>query len=347
MQSKDSAGSFPAQVFEEGGRRLLATILPRVDPRRAAGYLLSVQPAAGPSSAPGIRFRNTGRNVRVEFDERLLTEYHVGDGNKPYFFPLVGPNGEPYTRAYPMEMVPGEDRDHPHQRSCWFTHGNVNAIDFWSQGKAFGTIRESARDLVAEGPVLGRMHTKDHWLAPDGREVCDDERFVTFFHTQNVRVIDFEIWIKASAGPVKFGDTKEGMFGLRVASSMDVDKGTGGQITNAEGLTDQKAWGQASPWVDYAGPVHGKTVGIAVLNHPDSFRYPTTWHVRVYGLFAANPFGWHDFGKPERGDYTIPGGQAIRFRYRMILHEGNTASLGLPTLFRAYAKPPTLEFERG
>src|SRR5262249_2406956 len=124
MESKDTAGSFPAQVFEEGGRRILANILPHVDPRRAAPYWLTVQSAAGPSSARGIRFRNIGRNLRVDFEERLLTEYHVGDGNKPYFFPLVGPTDESYTRAYPMQMVPGEDRDHPHQRSCWFTHGN-------------------------------------------------------------------------------------------------------------------------------------------------------------------------------------------------------------------------------
>ena len=82
---------------------------------------------------------------------------------------------------------------------------------------------------------------------------------------------------------------------------MDVKNKTGGRITNAEGLTDLKAWGQPSPWVDYVGPVHGKTVGIAILNHPRSFRYPTTWHVRDYGLFAANPFGWHDFNKHRQG----------------------------------------------
>ena len=121
-----------------------------------------------------------------------------------------------------------------------------------------------------------------------------------------MRVIDFEITLKATHGPVTFGDTKEGMFGLRVASSMDVNKKQGGRITNAEGLTDDQAWGKASPWVDYTGPVQGKTVGIAILNHPRSFRYPTTWHVRTYGLFAANPFGWHDFGLGKSGEYVLP-----------------------------------------
>jgi hypothetical protein len=116
-----------------------------------------------------------------------------------------------------------------------------------------------------------------------------------------------------------------------------------GKITNAEGITDQAAWGKASPWVDYVGPVEGQTVGVAILNHPDSFRYPTTWHVRDYGLFAANPFGWHDFGMKQSGEYTIPKGQSIAFRYRIILHKGDTPSANVPAAFQAYAKPPAVD----
>src|SRR5262249_29303703 len=168
-------------------------------------------------------------------------------------------------------------------------------------------------------------------------------RAVTFYRTRDVRIIDFDFTIEAASGPVTFGDTKEGMFGLRVASSMDVKNKQGGKITNAEGVTDLKAWGKASPWVDYVGPVKGQTVGIAILNHPDSFRFRTTWHVRDYGLFAANPFGWKDFGRPDRGDYTLPAGEMLRFAYRVILHKGDTASLGLPGFFQAYARTPEFQ----
>ena len=177
----------------------------------------------------------------------------------------------------------------------------------------------------------------------DGKRVCSDERTVTFHRTPGSRTIDFEFTIRASDGPLSFGDTKEGMFGIRVASSMDVTRKTGGRITNAEGLTDDAAWGKASPWVDYVGPVNQKTVGIAVLNHPGSFRYPTTWHVRTYGLFAANPFGWHDFGGPVPGDYTIPDGGTMAFRYRVILHKGDTKTARIDRAFAAYATPPAVE----
>jgi hypothetical protein len=333
----------PAVVFEDGDRRWLAAILPAVPARKTFTYNLKAPTQAGTTQPAGVRFRPSGPNLEVTIDDRPLTTYRVEPGSKPFFYPLIGPTGDSFTRAYPMTNVPGEDRDHPHQRSCWFTHGSVNGIDFWSEGKGKGTIREIDRQVVVEGPVLGRLRTRDEWLAPDGRRVCQDRRTVTFYRTQGVRIIDFDVAIEATDGPLRFGDTKEGMFGLRVASSMDVTRKKGGKITNAEGLTDEPAWGKASPWVDYVGPVHDQTVGICILNHPSSFRFPTTWHVRPYGLFAANPFGWKDFGRPERGDYTLAAGETVRFAYRVILHKGDTAALGAPGLFQAYAGIPGLE----
>jgi hypothetical protein len=354
----------PAVVFlQDDDRPWLGAILPTLQARKPFSFDLKPQTHGSDDVAGGIRFRPSGRNLDVMLDGRLLSTYWVGTGPKPFFFPLVGPTGESFTRAFPMIRVPDEDHDHPHQRSCWFTHGRVNGIDFWSEEPARpaeekkgtvretgqqaeqkkGTIRETERQVVVEGPVLARLRTRDDWVSPDGHPVCRDQRTVTFYRTHDVRIIDFEVAIEAASGPVTFGDTKEGMFGLRVASSMDVDKKKGGRITNAEGVTDLKAWGKASPWVDYVGPVKGQTVGIAILNHPGSFRFPTTWHVRDYGLFAANPFGWKDFGRPDRGDYTLPAGDTLRFAYRVVLHQGDTASLGVDRFFESYSGVPGLE----
>jgi Methane oxygenase PmoA len=337
-----------AQVFQDGPNRYLATTIRALKRQQELTFSLLPPERVPDRDAAQITFVPTDRNLKVHRNQRLLTELHVDDAaSKPFFFPLIGPTGASYTRAYPMLTVAGEDNDHPHQKSCWFTHGNVNGIDFWSEGARAGKTRQTALHQIVSGRVLGRFRTQNDWLAPDSHKVCEDERVVTAYCAEPATLIDFEITLRASSGPVTFRDTKEGMFGLRVASSMDVDKHTGGRITNAEGLHDEKAWGQASAWVDYLGPVNGKTVGIAVLNHPTSFRYPTTWHVRPYGLFAANPFGWHDFGRSERGDYTVAAGQSITFRYRVILHEGDTASAGVPQLFDAYANPPALVVETG
>ncbi len=343
----------PAAIFEDGGRRWVAAILPAVPARKAFSFDLKPEVPAGRKTAGGIRFRPSGNNLEVTIDDRPLATYWVGTGPKPFLYPLIGPTGESFTRAYPMFRMPGEDRDHPHQRSCWFTHGRVNGIDFWSEEQGtpgegkIGTIRESERQAVVEGPVLARLRTRDEWLAPDGRPVCQDRRAVTFYATRDLRIIDFDFAIEATSGPVIFGDTKEGMFGLRVASSMDVKNKQGGKITNAEGLTDLEAWGKASPWVDYVGPVKDQTVGIAILNHPSSFRFPTTWHVRDYGLFAANPFGRKEFGRTDRGDYTLPAGETLRFAYRVILHKGDTASLGVRPALPELCRDPGADNPRG
>ena len=297
-------------------------------------------PPVPDAPSTGVELISQGRRIEVRVDGKLVTEYVPDDGPKPYFYPLIGPSGASMTRAFPMKKVEGEKYDHPHHRSLWFTHGSVNKVDFWSEAPGHGRIVETSRPTVAGGLAVGTIRTTDDWLAPDGKKVCEDERIVRIHATKKDRVLDFDVTLKATEGPVTFGDTKEGMFGLRVASSMDVTAKKGGKIVNAEGIENTTAWGKPSPWVDYTGPVDGKTVGIAILNHPSSFRYPTTWHVRDYGLFAANPFGWHDFGQKTSGEYVLPKGESISFRYRVILHDGDTASAALPDAFRSYEAPP-------
>jgi len=349
IKRDDGGEPSPAEVFTLNGTTLLAFV-PDRDVAGAPGYILSRRQAKDQGLAIA-RDRLDAKRVAIATGGRPFTSYITAEGTKPYYFPVIGPTGASYTRAFPMEAVDGEDKDHPHQRSLWFTHGNVNGLDFWASdpnnkpNPKSGSIKETSRTIVHNGERAAVLLTTDDWLGPDGKKICEDERIVGFFGMGKNRVIDFDITVKATAGPVTFGDTKEGMFGLRVASSMDVKNkdNSGGKITNAEGLTDEAAWGKASPWVDYVGPLQGKTAGIAILNHPDSFRFPTTWHVRPYGLFAANPFGWHDFGQKTSGEYVIPAGESIRFMYRVVLHTGDTATSNLPGAFQAYAQPPLVE----
>ena len=339
LTSNDGKTALRGNVFKDAGKTYLGVLL---EPRLSEGPVSFDLPSVATSPTPGagVELIPHGRRIEVRVDGKLVTEYIPDDGPKPYFFPVIGPSGAAMTRAFPMKKVEGEKYDHPHHRSFWFTHGSVNKVDFWSEIPGHGRIVETSRPTVVGGLAVGTIRTTDDWLAPDGKKVCEDERVVRIYATKKGRVLDFDVNLTASEGPVTFGDTKEGMFGLRVASSMDVTAKKGGKIVNAEGVEDKAAWGKPSPWVDYTGPVDGKTVGVAILNHPSSFRYPTTWHVRDYGLFAANPFGWHDFGQKTSGEYVLPKGESIRFRYRVILHDGDTASAALPAAFQAYEAPP-------
>jgi hypothetical protein len=180
--------------------------------------------------------------------------------------------------------------------------------------------------------------TVNDWRARDGEKICEDERTHVFGTMNGSRYIDFDVTVKATEGPVTFGQTKEGAFGIRVAETIKVDAKKGGHIVNSDGKRDGAAWGQPAAWVDYYGPIGDKTFGIAILNHPTSFRYPTHWHVRTYGLFAANPFGLKDFGQPGEGAHTIAPGDTMTLRYRVVFHQGDTEEAAIAKAFEAYTK---------
>jgi len=114
-----------------------------------------------------------------------------------------------------------------------------------------------------------------------------------------------------------------------------------GTIINAEGVTNTAAWGKRSTWVDYHGPKDGKVYGVAIFDHPSNPRHPTWWHVRDYALFAANPFGKHDFenlkDQPKAGEMTIPAGGSVTFRWRFYFHAGDEKAAKVADQYRAFA----------
>lgn len=294
----------------------------------------------------GVQIKELPDRLRVEVNGQLFTEYYFKDVPRPYCYPLIGPGELPMTRNWPMKNVEGEEHDHPHHRSLWFTHGAVNGVDFWSEAKGFGKIVHEKFDEIKSGKV-GIIKSRNHWVASDGKLICTDERTMRIYAPEknDQRVFDFDVTIHASNGEVIFGDTKEGSMALRLNETMrlkhnkeNAGKPTG-HIVNSAGVRDDATWGKRAAWCDYYGPVDGKTVGAAILEHPANPRYPTWWHVRDYGLFAANPFGRHDFEKlddKKAGDFKIPAGQSATFRYRFILHAGDEKQAGIAELYKKY-----------
>ena len=291
--------------------------------------------AAADLLAADLTAERSANRVAVKIGGEPFAEYVTDFNGTPIVWPIIGPTGKPMTRADPMAEQPHERKDHVHHRSLWFTHGNVNGLSFWHREtikhREFVKIRSGKNAVIV---------TRNDWLGPGGKKVCEDRRTLTFGTDGHARWIDFDITITASDGPVKFGDTKEGTMGVRVAGTMKVDAKLGGRIVDSEGRTDADAWGKRAAWVDYHGPVDGQTVGVAILNHPGSFRFPTYWHVRTYGLFAANPFGLHDFERRKNidGSHTLSAGETMSLCYRIPLHRGDEKSGKVAEAYAAYAK---------
>ncbi|HIQ22670.1 MAG TPA: hypothetical protein EYH34_15705, partial [Planctomycetes bacterium] len=208
------------------------------------------------ADSPGaeLTVERDGQTVVVKVDGQLFTRYIPDFNGTPILWPVIGPTGTPVTRAYPMGRGKGEREDHPHHRSVWFTHGDVNGYSFWHRE----TIKHR-RYVTVSGGREAVIVTENDWLTPEGQRVCEDQRRLVFGADGQRRWIDYDVTIKAGDGPVVFGDTKEGTMAVRVAATIKVDAGLGGEIVNSEGLRDRDAWGKRAAWVDYHGPVDGQT----------------------------------------------------------------------------------------
>jgi hypothetical protein len=291
----------------------------------------------------------------VEIDGQLFTEYHYTGARRPYFYPIIGPTSGRMTRHWPLEDdLEGEERDHPHHKGLWYGHRSVNEVGFWEEtgkpGVKLGQIVHESFEEVKSGAEAGVIREKNKWVVDESGElICTDVRTITIHQAKEGRVLDFEITITAGAKDAVFGDDKDGAMAIRVPESIRVEKvkvkgeKTGqpgeGHIVTSEGKKDAEAWGTKAKWCDYYGPVEGKTAGVAIFDHPGNPRYPTWWHVRGYGLFAANPFGQAQFEKlPDKraGEFTIAAGQSATFRYRFYFHEGDTEQAKVAERYQEY-----------
>jgi hypothetical protein len=291
-----------------------------------------------------VKITQAADRVNVDIDGKPFTTLYAGaDAPKPYLHPLRSANGKIVTRGYPMEKIEGETRDHPHHRGLWFTHGDVNGCDFWAneatsanQAK-LGKVISRKIGPVKSGDKNGTIKAIFEWRDPSGKPLLTEDRTMTFYSDPKVRTIDFDVQFTA-LDKVKFGDTKEGFFAIRLAEPLKEEKT--GKMVNAEGKTGEKqVWGKRSPWVDYYGQLDGETIGITIMDHPGNPKHPTYWHSRAYGLFAANIFGEHDFynDKSRDGGVTLEEGKNLRFRYRVLIHPGDTQSAGIPELYKQYS----------
>src|SRR5258706_156910 len=259
-----------------------------------SAFIPLIQGCRSPApSVHGVQITQRDERLEIDLNGKRFTEYFFKNVPRPYYYPVMGPGELPITRDWPMKNSPDEEHDHPHHRSLWFAHGSVNGIDFWSEAKNFGKIVHESFSQIQSGSKVGVIKSKNNWMSPTGTRVCSDERTVRIYEpaADDSRILDFEITIKATDGDVVFGDTKEGTMACRLAETMRLKGKTGhGHIVNSGGVRDDEAWGKRAEWCDYFGPVDGQTVRVAIFDHPDNPRHPNWWHVRDYGLFAANSF---------------------------------------------------------
>lgn len=307
----------------------------------ASALFISLLPLQFAHGAGKVSLKKDNGSIVVSVNDKLFTRYVYKDAKraKPILYPVVGPLGQSLTRKYPIEdAAEGEAKDHPHHASLWYTHGEVNGVDFWAVGKGKGKIVH--QDFLSMD--ASSFTALNLWQNAEGKTLLQDQRKLSF-HAPNEqdRAIDIAITLKAAVDDVTFGDTKEGSMGIRMAPQFrlkgEVAKGS---ALNSEGIVGKAVWGKRASWVSYWAPLEEKEVGISIFDHPSNPRHPTWWHARDYGLVAANPFGLRHFeGKPKgAGNMVLKKGEEVTFRYRFLFHVGNPKDAEISSRYLEWSK---------
>jgi molybdenum ABC transporter molybdate-binding protein len=309
------------------------------------------------------------RRVDISIGGKPFTSYiYPGTIKKPVLFPLRSAAGTIVTRGFPLEPRAGERADHPHQVGAWFTYGDVNGIDFWGYSDATpaeelatkGTIVHKAVTRTTNGPDRGELDVTADWAGPDGSILLSEETQFVFRGDAVSRRIDRTTRWTARDKRIVFNDTKEGAFGIRVARSLEQpsnepavfadgrghtttvpaldNDGVTGLYRSSEGRTGDDVWGTRARWVMLSGTVERERVTLAILDHPANPGFPTYWHARGYGLFAANPLGQAGFtnGKARMNFALDPGGSAT-FQYRILVASGAATPDAVESEYKTFA----------
>ena len=343
---------------------------PHDEPRTTAGQ--SGNPHIS-MHAVTIAPNESARRVDIAIGGRPFTSYIWPERvKKPVLDPIRSAKGIVVTRGWPLDPRPGERVDHPHHVGLWFNYESVNGVDFWNNSDALkpddaarmGAIVHRRIVSANGGAERGQLVTESDWVLPGGKTVLHERTEFVFSGDESTRTIDRSATLTALDARVVFADVKDGMLGMRVARQLEQpsteplvftdiagratavpvmdNTGVTGEYTSSEGRKGDAVWGTRGEWTKLSGTIGSDAITIAMIDHPKNPGFPTYWHARGYGLFAANPLGQKVFSEGrETLNFTIEPRASATFRYRVVVFDGTATPDRLEREFARFALGPT------
>lgn len=297
------------------------------------------------------KVKNENR-VDIYIGSDLFTGFLYPDGlEKPVLFPIYDAGNTLVTRGFPMNPRPGEPTDHPHHVGLWLTYENVNGIDFWNNSYAIPAEKKSLYGWIKTDSILeissgqtGVLRYHANWVNQQNQILLEETTRYEFSGSGQERIIDRITDLKAVTD-ILFGDAKDGLLGLRLAHELQIpslkdqqftdnkgnitivkkDSVANGNYLTSEGKQGDSAWSTRGEWCKVYGKIGNDSVSITIFDHPGNPDYPTFWHARGYGLFAANPLGEKIFTNGKSSlNLKLKKGESIRFRYRIFIQNGKS-----------------------
>lgn len=339
--------------------------------RWACIVLIAAAVAVPLEGAGGVKVsvNNDARRVDVTIDGKPFTSYIWPTTlKKPVLYPLRTAKGTLVTRGFPLDPRKGERVDHPHHVGLWLNHGDVNGLDFWNNSDAIpaaeapkmGTILHQKVTHTSSGADQGELTVETAWMTPDSRQLIKETTAFTFRGGADSRAIDRVTTLTALDQKVVFKDSKEGMLGMRLARELEQpaekaevftdasgkatavpvldNTGVSGKYLSSEGKEGDAVWSTRAKWTLLGGVINGEPVTLAILDHPKNVGYPTHWHARGYGLFAANPLGDKQFNEPKAFDFALEPGASVTFRHRLLILSAPPSAARIEREYQTFAK---------
>lgn len=292
--------------------------------------------------------------VHISIGGKHFTDFFFSDTiAKQVLYPIKTPHGITITRGFPLHSVPGEPTDHPHHLGLWMNYENVNGLDFWNNSYAippekkhlYGSIKFEKFHEIKNGSIGSLVYTSN-WMDHNEKKLLTEKTTYQFKEINGAWVIDRFTTLTAII-PVLFKDAKDGFIGMRVAHELQLptfekkkytdasgiettvealtDKAAQGNYLNSNGIKGEDVWSKKAAWCMLYGKMKNDSISILMMDHSKNIGFPTNWHARGYGLFAANPLGEKVFtnGTAERNLKLEPN-QSVTFRYRTVIASGGT-----------------------
>ncbi|WP_343854999.1 PmoA family protein [Algoriphagus jejuensis] len=327
-------------------------------------------PSAKANAVTLVR-KDAEKKVEVHVNGELFTAYlYPTTIDKPVLYPIKSVNGNDISRGYPLAPRAGERVDHPHHIGVWFNYGDVNGLDFWNNSDAIPADKKSAYGSIIHTGILKAKDGKDKaelevamdWVTSTGEVLLKEKTTFVFSVDGNKRIIDRITTLTAQSKEVAMTDNKEGMLGIRVARELEHpsnkpeiftdasgiatavpslnNEGVTGMYRSSAGKEGDDVWGTRGTWVNLSGEIKGEKIDLAIVDHPSNPGYPTYWHARGYGLFAANTLGQKALsdGKDEL-NFKIAPGKSATFRYRIVVNsDGDVTDQTMNKEFESFSK---------
>lgn len=287
---------------------------------------------------------------------------HVQDGERPVLeyvhLPVAGPEGTPprFKRSgyihplhAPCGAVVTDDfpADHLHQRGVFFAWtktslgSGVNELhpDFWNLGGGTGRIRSVKVSGKSRDNEPLRFQATHLWEAGrEGKwEPVLDETWEVALHPPAFAdpqepgaayLLDFTSR-QTPRTTLRLPEYRYGGMSIRGARGW-VKNRNGFHVVTSEGKRGFSANFTPGRWVDMSGEVDGRTVGVALLEHPSTPRSPNR-------LRVPPDLPYYIYCPSQAKDFSLPAGQETVFRYRIVVHNGPADPVALEREWKRFA----------